>query len=53
MSAQPPLSAAAGPFDAFVARAPEEVVDEQRARLEEMDEELGILRAAAGRLAAL
>ncbi len=39
--------------DAFVARAPEEVVDEQRARLEEMDEELGILRAAAGRLAAL
>ena len=38
---------------AFVAKAPEEVVDEQRARLEEMDEELAILRAAAARLAAL
>ena len=31
---------------AFVARAPEEVVDEQRARLEAAEEEIAILRAA-------
>ncbi len=38
---------------AFVAKAPEEVVDENRARLEAAEEELGILRAAQARLAAL
>jgi len=38
---------------AFVARAPEEVVDEQRARLEAVEEEIAILRAAATRLAGL
>ena len=38
---------------AFVARAPEEVVDEQRARLEAAEEEIAILRAAAARLAGL
>jgi valyl-tRNA synthetase len=38
---------------AFVSRAPEEVVDEQRARLEAADEEIAILRAAFGRLAGL
>jgi valyl-tRNA synthetase len=36
---------------AFVAKAPEEVVDEQRTRLEATDEEIAILRAAHGRLA--
>ena len=38
---------------AFVARAPEEVVDEQRARLEAAEEEIAILSAAEARLAAL
>ncbi|MET0181087.1 MAG: valine--tRNA ligase, partial [Novosphingobium sp.] len=38
---------------AFVARAPEDVVDEQRTRLEAAEEELAILRAAQGRLAGL
>ncbi|MFT3975286.1 MAG: valine--tRNA ligase [Amaricoccus sp.] len=38
---------------AFVARAPEEVVDEQRARLEAAEEEIGILQAAEARLAGL
>ena len=38
---------------AFVARAPEEVVDEQRARLEAAEEEAAILRAAHARLAGL
>ena len=38
---------------AFVSRAPEEVVDEQRARLEAADEEIAILQAAATRLAEL
>ena len=38
---------------AFVARAPEEVVDEQRARLEAAEEEIAILRAAHTRLAGL
>ena len=38
---------------AFVARAPEEVVDEQRTRLEAAEEEIAILRAAAQRLAGL
>ena len=37
---------------AFVEKAPEEVVDENRARLEALDEETAILRAAAARLAA-
>ena len=37
----------------FVARAPEEVVDEQRARLEAAEEEIAILEAAAARLAGL
>jgi valyl-tRNA synthetase len=39
--------------EAFVARAPEEVVDEQRARLEAAEEELAILRAAQARLSEL
>jgi valyl-tRNA synthetase len=39
--------------EAFVARAPEEVVDEQRARLEAAEEEIAILAAAAKRLAEL
>ncbi len=38
---------------AFVAKAPEEVVDEQRARLEATEEEIAILRAAEARLAGL
>jgi valyl-tRNA synthetase len=38
---------------AFVARAPEEVVDESRARLEATEEEISILAAAAKRLAGL
>ena len=38
---------------AFVARAPEEVVDEQRARLEAAEEEIAILEAADARLAGL
>jgi valyl-tRNA synthetase len=38
---------------AFVAKAPEEVVDESRARLEAAEEEIAILRAAEARLAAL
>ena len=38
---------------AFVAKAPEEVVDEQRARLEAAEEEMGILKAAETRLAGL
>ena len=38
---------------AFVARAPEDVVDEQRARLEAAEEEIAILRAAHARLAGL
>lgn len=38
---------------AFVARAPEEVVDESRARLEAAEDELATLRAAQSRLAAL
>jgi valyl-tRNA synthetase len=38
---------------AFVARAPEEVVDEQRSRLEAAEEEIAVLRAAWGRLAGL
>jgi valyl-tRNA synthetase len=38
---------------AFVAKAPEEVVDEQRTRLEATDEDIAILRAAHGRLAEL
>ncbi len=38
---------------AFVAKAPEEVVDEQRARLEAAEEEIGVLRAAEARLAGL
>ena len=38
---------------AFLARAPEEVVDEQRARLEAAEAEIEVLRAAADRLAAL
>jgi valyl-tRNA synthetase len=38
---------------AFVARAPEEVVDEQRARLEAAEEEMAIMHAAAERLAGL
>jgi valyl-tRNA synthetase len=37
----------------FVARAPEEVVDEQRARLEAAEEEIAVLRAAEARLAGL
>jgi valyl-tRNA synthetase len=39
--------------EAFVARAPEEVVDEQRSRLEAAEEEMTILKAAATRLAGL
>ena len=39
--------------EAFLARAPEEVVDEQRARLEAAEAEIEVLRAAADRLAAL
>ena len=38
---------------AFVAKAPEEVVDESRARLEAAEEELAILEAARARLAEL
>ena len=38
---------------AFLARAPEEVVDEQRARLEAAEAEIAVLRAAADRLAGL
>ena len=38
---------------AFLARAPEEVVDEQRARLEAAEAEIEVLRAAADRLAGL
>ena len=38
---------------AFVARAPEDVVDEQRTRLEAAEEEIAILRAAHARLAGL
>jgi valyl-tRNA synthetase len=37
----------------FLARAPEEVVDEQRARLEAAEEEIAVLRAAEARLAGL
>jgi valyl-tRNA synthetase len=39
--------------EAFVARAPEEVVDEQRTRLEAAEEEIAILRAAQARLSEL
>jgi valyl-tRNA synthetase len=39
--------------EAFLARAPEEVVDEARARLETAEEEAAILRAALDRLARL
>jgi valyl-tRNA synthetase len=39
--------------EAFVARAPEDVVDEARARLEASEEEAAILRAALARLAGL
>jgi valyl-tRNA synthetase len=39
--------------DAFVAKAPEEVVDESRARLEAAEEEIAILAAAEKRLAGL
>jgi valyl-tRNA synthetase len=39
--------------DAFVAKAPEAVVDEARARLEAAEEETGILRAAHDRLSPL
>lgn len=39
--------------EAFVARAPEEVVDEQRARLEAVEEEAAVLLAAHDRLAGL
>ena len=38
---------------AFVARAPEDVVDEQRTRLDAAEEEIAILRAAHDRLAGL
>ncbi len=38
---------------AFVARAPEDVVDEQRTRLDAAEEEIAILRAAHARLAGL
>ncbi len=38
---------------AFVAKAPEDVVDESRARLEALDEEIAILTAARARLAGL
>jgi len=38
---------------AFVSRAPEEVVDEQRTRLEAADAEIEVLKAAADRLASL
>jgi valyl-tRNA synthetase len=38
---------------AFVAKAPEEVVDESRARLEAAEEEIAILEAARARLAGL
>jgi valyl-tRNA synthetase len=37
----------------FVARAPEEIVDEQRSRLEAAEEEIAVLRAAHARLAGL
>jgi valyl-tRNA synthetase len=37
----------------FVAKAPEDVVDEQRGRLEAAEEEIAVLRVAADRLAAL
>ncbi len=39
--------------EAFLARAPEAVVDENRARLEAIEEEAGVLRAAQARLAVL
>jgi valyl-tRNA synthetase len=39
--------------EAFLAKAPESVVDENRARLEALDEEARILKAAAERLDAL
>ncbi len=39
--------------EAFVAKAPEEVVDENRARLEAAEEEMAVLAAAQARLAAL
>ncbi len=39
--------------EAFLAKAPEEVVDEQRARLEAAEEEMAILEAAEARLAGL
>jgi valyl-tRNA synthetase len=39
--------------EAFLAKAPEEVVDEQRTRLEAAEEEIAILRAAEKRLAGL
>jgi valyl-tRNA synthetase len=39
--------------EAFVARAPEEVVDESRTRLEAAEEEMAILQAAEARLARL
>jgi valyl-tRNA synthetase len=39
--------------EAFVAKAPEEVVDESRARLETAEEEMAVLEAARARLAAL
>jgi valyl-tRNA synthetase len=38
---------------AFVEKAPEEVVDEQRSRLEAAEEEIAVLQAAAARLASL
>jgi valyl-tRNA synthetase len=38
---------------AFLAKAPEDVVDENRARLEALDEEIAVLKAAASRLSAL
>ena len=50
---RPAASAAKLANAAFVARAPEEVVDEQRARLEAAEEEIAILRAAQARLAGL
>ncbi|MFO1141817.1 MAG: valine--tRNA ligase [Amaricoccus sp.] len=39
--------------EAFVAKAPEDVVDEQRTRLEAAEEEIAVLRAAEARLAGL
>ena len=50
---RPTACAPSSATPAFVARAPEEVVDEQRARLEAAEEEIAILRAADARLAGL